>query len=146
MPYGLPDLDLPAAPAGPPPAVIGRPLGHERRFVGPPPRSTDVRQGTAGADRVCEVRFSPPGLGLTWLIERFAVVVEGSATAPQLMVYAGSVSAANFLDGTTDGQLGVAEYPNELVVPANTELLLRWSNADPGSTCTARVQYRVEGH
>jgi len=94
----------------------------------------EVRQAE---DVGAELRATFPAVAnLERMVRR--ICVSGPADT-ECRVYVGAVQATNLADGTSRGELDVAEYPAGMEWPANRELVLVW-DASSGDAF-ARIEY-----
>lgn len=80
--------------------------------------------------------------GYLWLVDRMTVMCD-SAAPTQATVYAGAPSPLNFVDGTSRGNLDVADETSPILVETGESLTVLWSGCTPGAVGTIRVQYQL---
>lgn len=99
---------------------------------------------TQRADSAGKATIALPKVGaaLRWGIERIVVANDGTAT-PTVRVYIGDEEITNIVDGTTQGDLDIAEYDNPMLVSSQRQLTVVWTGADADSLCILRLQYGV---
>ncbi len=107
-------------------------------WAAPPPREVQ-----ADANGKAEVRYPQVGPGLTWAVERITVSCQPSAPGTEFRWYAGEPYARNFVDGTSEGDLDVAEYPAPVLVGSGLAVVGVWTGAPANAQCWLRLQYRV---
>jgi hypothetical protein len=105
-------------------------------------RSESLRTHPAAADGTMTAEFEPVPPGLIWLLERITVFTD-SDMPTRAMVYAGTPSPQNFLDGSEGGNLDTADNACPSLIESNTPLTVQWTGATPGSIGTARIQYQL---
>lgn len=90
---------------------------------------------------VATVTLTPAPVGSVLRVERISISTT-STQATTCSVYVGTVNAANLMDYSSNGNLDVADESHPILVPGGTPLTLQWNSMSPGSTASARVQYR----
>ena len=95
-----------------------------------------------GADGLLTVEFDPVDPGLIWLIQRITVL-SSSTTQTRAMVYAGDPTGTNFVDGTSRGNLDVADELSPILLESCNRLTVQWTEASPGAQGIVRVQYQI---
>jgi hypothetical protein len=58
-------------------------------------------------------------------------------------MYTGAADDANLEDGTTSGNLDIADETQPIVVPGGVEFRIRWTGGTAGARAVGRVQYEV---
>lgn len=93
---------------------------------------------TAGADGRAVVSTGPQKFGDSWEVKSLATTTTSTAQS-QLRVYRGvesdSALVASSYSGNQDNAGG-----SSILVPGQDKLVFVWSNADPGSVCTCRLE------
>lgn len=102
---------------------------------------TRTASAPVGSDGTALVQFSPVEAGTFWLVDRLMVIGAGGG---RCYVYDDpALPDLAVLDGTTSGDFDIAEYPQGLQIDETKTLCLRWVDATPGDTATARAQLRI---
>lgn len=101
-----------------------------------------ARTATADATGTATVTFDAVPAGQLWLVERFAVS-SSSSTQTTCQIYAGDPAPANLVDGTTSGNLDVADEASPILIDSSLSLNAQWTGASSGASCTVTVQYQL---
>ncbi len=91
---------------------------------------------------VADIVFGPPPSDGYWLIERI-VVVTNSAAATEARMFTGDADDANLEDGTSTGNLDIADETQPIVVPGGSEFRIRWTGGTVGARAVGRIQYEA---
>ncbi len=95
---------------------------------------------TIDAAGIADAVFGPPPADGYWLVERI-VVVTTSAAATEARMYSGDVDDANLEDGTSTGNLDIADETQAIVVPGGTVFRIRWTGGTINARAVGRIQY-----
>lgn len=85
----------------------------------------------------------PPADAGTHVELELVVVVSNSAAASAARVYVGGVNDAALRDVTSSGNEDVAFEQPPIFAGSQQDIIVQWTGATPGATCTATIQYRV---
>jgi hypothetical protein len=96
----------------------------------------------AAAGGTCSVTLDPVPAGYFWLVERITVL-NTSSTATTAYVYEGDPAPGNFRDGTSRGNLDVADESSPILVDSTRYLTVLWTGASNGAVGTVTVQYQL---
>jgi len=97
----------------------------------------------AAAGGVCSVQLDQLDDTELWLIDH-AVVYCTSSTPTSLRLYSDAIDPGRLLDGSSDGNFDVADWPGDgLQIAPSTSLLAVWSGASDGAVGTLNLQLRV---
>lgn len=96
----------------------------------------------ANAAGIAQAVFPAVPEGYLWLVERMTVMCD-SALPTQATVYAGDPIPINLIDGTSRGNLDVADETSPALVQTGLPLTAVWSGCTPGAIGTIRVQYQL---
>lgn len=95
-------------------------------------------QGIANANGTVEASTGPGKFGEQWDISLITTNTNSVAQA-QLRVYRGAVADTAMVLSTYSANNDTAGG-SSITVKAGDKLVFVWSNADPGSICTARIE------
>lgn len=96
----------------------------------------------AAAGGTCSVTLEPVPAGMFWLVERITVLCT-STTPTTAYVYEGDPAPGNFRDGTSRGNLDVADESSPILVDSTRYLTVEWTGASAGAVGTVTVQYQL---
>jgi hypothetical protein len=93
----------------------------------------------ADASGVLEWLSSVVPAGQQWEVERISISTTSGAPTTAF-VYVGDPVPRNLVDGSSSGNLDVADETQPIVVPGGQRLRIRWTGASLGAVGSARVQ------
>lgn len=95
-------------------------------------------QATADANGRAVASTGPHKFGESWIITSMNTTTNSVAES-QLRIYRGVESDSALIASTYSGNQDSAGG-NEVKVPAQDKLVFVWSGADPGASCTCRIE------
>jgi len=105
-----------------------------------------VTPAASGAGATIYVVMDPVGADDLWEITRFTVSCTSSTptTAAHYVGAAlGDATAANLLEGTSNGNLDFADEAAGVQLEGSRSLLTVWTGASSGAIGTVRIQYKL---
>jgi hypothetical protein len=90
----------------------------------------------------CSLTLEPVDAGYLWLVQRITVLCT-STTPTTAYVYEGDPAPGNFRDGTSRGNLDVADEASPILVDSTRYLTVVWQGASAGAVGTVTVQYQL---
>lgn len=104
--------------------------------------SNQVRTQEANGDGDAIIEFPGPGPGNVFKIDRATVATLDGSSA-KLNMYLGVQSRVGLVDFTYLGANDISEYPQGLLVETGLNVIFEFYDATPGTTCIARIQWRL---
>lgn len=101
---------------------------------------TDSQGAAFDGDGIAQVSFAPVEQDRAWLVWRVAVTTDSAATT-EARVYIDRADVDRFVDGTSAGNLDVADMAAPIVVPGGGRLVVEWTNGTEAAQATANLQY-----
>jgi len=89
------------------------------------------------------ITLDPVEPNTTWLID-YVVVTTTSTTQTLCSLYESNVSPASLIDGTGQGNRGIAWYQPPRRLAGTLQLIVQWTGGVPGAVANVRLEYRVE--
>lgn len=98
-----------------------------------------VRYGNAvfNSSGVATVQLGPAKYSEKWDVTKL-IVSSTSTTKPQVLVYRGSISPSNLIDGSRSGDQDVSDTTISLIAPE--QLIFQWTGGTSGSSVTAGIE------
>ena len=98
----------------------------------------ESRSGAVPASGVVRLTIGPNRPGTRWQVRTVALSATVADPMPQAKVYLGSTASAGaYLGGTYDGAADSTDL--DVTLHAGQQLLVEWTGATPGDTCTVSV-------
>lgn len=100
-----------------------------------------IKQSAVVANSRAEISATAPQ-GAVWLIDRESVRAS-AGSGLTMLVYVGTESNENLVDGSGSGELDFADNNSPIIVQSGETIRFVWPSATNGVVVTVNAQYRV---